>query len=291
MNRSVPIVFLILLGLTASVAAGIRDQVDAIILQSGAEVGLAFSTLDGERQLFIRDEESFHAASTMKIPVMIELFRQRELGKLSLEDPLPVVNHFTSVFDGSSYRLDPSDDSDVEVYEAVGGTLTLRQLCDAMITVSSNFAANLLMQRLGVENIRQAVAELGGSGMEVRRGVEDIPAYRNGLNNTTSARGLFHLLKALAEGRAVSEGASQEMLEILKRQRFNDGLPSGLPDGVEIAHKTGQITGIHHDAGIVLASRPFVLVLLVRGVDDPERSARLMGDLTRVLYRWSNAGR
>ncbi len=169
---------------------GLRERVLALVQASGAEVAVAFRTVDGRQELLIDPDKTFHAASTMKVPVMIELFRQAEAGTLSLDEPLRIRNEFHSIVDASVYQLDVSDDSDSEVYQAVGKTLTLRQLSEAMITVSSNFAANLLIERLGVENIRRTVTKLGADGMQVLRGVEDDKAFQKGLNNTTTARGL-----------------------------------------------------------------------------------------------------
>ena len=160
----------------------------AIIAGSGAEVAVAFRTVDGRDQLLIDPDKVFHAASTMKVPVMIELFTQAGKGALSLEEKLPIRNRFKSIVDGSPYKLSEGDDSDKEIYAAVGKSLTLRQLCEAMITVSSNFATNLLIERLGVEKIRNTVTRLGADGMQVLRGVEDQKAFDNGLNNSRQAR-------------------------------------------------------------------------------------------------------
>ena len=125
--------------------------------------------------------------------------------------------------------MSEGDDSDKEVYAAVGKTMTLRQLCEAMITVSSNFAANLLIEKLGVENIRHTVTTLGADGMQVLRGVEDQKAFDKGMNNTTTARGLMMLLETIAAGKAVDPSADAEMIAILKRQKFNDAIPAGAP--------------------------------------------------------------
>ena len=255
-----------------------------LIAASGAEVAIAYRTLDGRTQLLIDPDKTFHAASTMKVPVMIELFRQAGAGTLSLDEALPIRNAFHSIVDGSPYALSEGDDSDRQVYAAVGGTMTLRQLCEAMITVSSNFAANLLIERLGVDNIRRTVKALGADGMQVLRGVEDQKAFDKGLNNTTTARGLLILLERIAHGRAVSRTADAEMIAILERQQLNDGIPAGLPAGTVVAHKTGSITRINHDAAIVYAPRPYVLVLLVRGIEDPEKSAALMAQLSKAVY-------
>jgi beta-lactamase class A len=219
----------------------------------------------------------------MKVPVMVELFRQAHIGRLSLDDSVPVTNRFASIVDGSPYELSAADDSDPEVYKAVGQSMTYRRLCEAMITVSSNLATNILIDRLDVNAIRSTVHELGADGMQVRRGVEDGKAFRAGLNNTTTARGLLTLFTAIAQERAVSPTASREMIEILKRQRFRDAIPAGLPPGTPVAHKTGTITRIHHDAGIVYWNRPYVLVVLVRGIDDEKKSAALIADLAREV--------
>jgi beta-lactamase class A len=254
------------------------------IQKSGADVAVAFATLDGKESWSFHDDEVFHAASTMKIPVMIELFHQARHGKLKLEDALPIKNEFHSLVDGSIFALDPKDDSETQLYKAEGQTRTLSQLCDLMITVSSNFATDLLVDKLGVQNIRATVHALHADGMNVLRGVEDNKAYEKGLNNTTTARGLLILLQAIAKGQAVDRESSQHMIAILQRQTFNEGIPAGLPAGTRVAHKTGELPKLHHDAALVLAPRPFVLVILVRGLPERKDSAALMADIAHEIY-------
>jgi beta-lactamase class A len=267
-----------------STPASLESHLRRLIESSGAEVAVAYRTLDGASELFIDGDKPFHAASTMKVPVMIELFRQARSRQLSLDDTLTIRNEFRSIVDGSPYKLSEGDDSDSRVYADLGKTMTLRQLCDLMITVSSNFAANLLIEKLGVDNIRRTVTSLGADGMQVLRGVEDQKAFDKGMNNTTTARGLLVLLDRIAHGKAVDPSADAEMIEMLERQKFNDAIPAGLPAGTAVAHKTGNITRIHHDAAIVFAPRPYVLVLLVRGIEDQKASAALMGEMSRAVY-------
>jgi beta-lactamase class A len=263
----------------------LESSVRAIVAASGAEVAVAYRTLDGRAELFLDADTPFHAASTMKVPVMIELFRQAHAGVLSLDAPLPVINDFHSIVDGSRYALSERDEADRDVVAALGRTLTLRQLCEAMITVSSNFAANLLIEKLGVENIRRTITSLGADGMHVLRGVEDQKAFDAGLNNTTTARALLVLLERIGQGKAVDKNSDAEMLRILARQKVSpDAIPAGVPAGIVVAHKTGNITRIHHDAAIVLAPRPYVLVILVRGIDQLEKSAALMASVSRAVY-------
>lgn len=262
-------------------------QIEKRIAESHADVGVVFRTLDGKSEWTYHPDDSFHAASTMKVPVMIELFHQVKEGKLRLDDPLTIHNEFHSIVDGSPYKLDPADDSETDLYKAEGQTRTLGQLCELMITVSSNLATDLVIQKLGVPNIRDTVHALGADGMNVLRGVEDNKAFQNGLNNTTTARALATLMTAIAEGKAVDPDASSQMVEILERQHFNEGIPAGLPPGTRVAHKTGEITKIHHDAAIVYAPQPFVLIILVRGLAEEKDSSALMADITRTLYQAS----
>ena len=275
----------------ALLAPSVKAEIDTLIRKSGADVAVAFRTLDGRDELLIQHEVSFHAASTMKVPVLIELFHQARAGLLSLDAQVPVVNQFHSIVDGRPFTLDTSDDSDAAVYTHIGGTISYRDLAEAMITVSSNFATNLIIEHLGAANIQKTTDAIGAPGMRVLRGVEDDKAFQKGLNNSTTAKALLTIMETIAAGRAVDRLASDEMIAILKRQTFNSRIPAGLPPGIPVAHKTGEITRIQHDAAIVYADRPFVLVILVRGLDDAKQGSALAADITRVLYRTSQGAR
>ncbi|MGH9703857.1 MAG: serine hydrolase [Candidatus Acidiferrales bacterium] len=260
-----------------------KGDVEKLIRQSGANISIAFRALDGSQELFIQADKPYHAASTMKIPVMIELYAQAQAGQLKLSDPIMVHNSFRSIVDGSIYRLDPSDDSDEDVYKAIGGTMTLQDLCAHMITRSSNLAANLLIERLGVDKIREQIDALHANGMDFLRGVEDGKAFEKGRNNMTTARALLNLLWALAKGEAVDPAASEAMVGVLARSEFHEAIPAGLPEGTRIAHKTGEITGIHHDASIVYGPHPFILVIMVEGITDREKSSQVMALIAHSL--------
>lgn len=275
---------LMFLVLAQGPAPDLKARIQKLIDSSGAEVAVAVRTLDGRTEVLIEPDKSFHAASTMKVPVMVELFRQAEARRLELDEQLPVRNEFHSIVDGSVYKMDVSDDSDGEVYKATGKTMTLRALCEAMITVSSNFAANLLIERLGAKNVQQTVKRLGGTGVLVLRGVEDQKAFDKGLNNATTARGMAALMEKIGAGKAVSAKADAEMIAILKRQKFRDAIPAGLPQGTPVAHKTGTITRIHHDAAVVYGPRPYVIVVLVRGIQDQKVSGPLMAAISREAW-------
>jgi beta-lactamase class A len=257
------------------------------IAQSGATVGLYALDLRTGDSLAISADTSFHAASTMKVPVMVQVFRDLDARLLRLDDTVTVHRTFRSVADSSTYDLDPADDSETSLYREEGRPQRMRDLVELMITVSSNLATNLLVERVGADRTQATLRDLGVEGVVVRRGVEDGPAYRAGIINTTTARGLGTLLAAIANGRAASAASCGAMVEILFRQQFRDGIPAGLPRrGVRVAHKTGEIAGAHHDGGIIyVRNRPaYVLVVLTRGLQDRRASATLIADLARLVH-------
>ncbi len=263
---------------------GLQQRIEALIRASGAEVAVAFGTVDGRDALMLNGDVVFHAASTMKVPVMVELFRQAEAGRLALDDRITVANEFKSVVDGSPYSLEIGDDADADIYKAIGTERSYRELCEAMITISSNLATNVLIDRLGAARVMDTMRAYGAGDMVVRRGVEDSKAFAQGLNNTTTARGFSTILMAIARGGAVSSSASAEMVRILARQKFRNGIPAGVPPGTTVAHKTGTITRIHHDGGIVMAPRPYVLVVLTRGFADEKASDAVVAAISRAVW-------
>ena len=270
----------------------LRQKIDARIAEdSGAYVGLAYMDLGSPDTLFLNADTSFHAASTMKVPVMIELFRRAESGSFRMEQPLLMVNQFASLVDGSPYSLDAGSDSDSSLYKRIGQRVRVDSLLRLMITRSSNFATNTLITLVGGEAVTRTMRELGAERIQVRRGVEDGKAFEKGLNNTTTARDLAIILRAIQEGKAGSAGATREMLAILLAQEFNEKIPAGLPAGVRVAHKTGDITAVSHDAAIVYppGRSPYVLVVLTRGIADGGKSARLIADLSALIYEHNRA--
>ncbi len=265
---------------------GLKKAVDEEIRASGAEVSLAFKNLATGESLRIREKEMVHAASTMKVPVMIEVFKQAEDGRFGLDDRLPLKNEFRSLVDGSPFSLRKEDDTDADIYGLVGGEMTIRELTGRMITVSSNLATNILMDLVQAKNVMMTLRELGIRRMKVRRGVEDILAYERGLNNMTDAWDLMRVMEAIASGEAGSPPACQEMIAILERQKLRSGIPAGVPSGVPVANKTGSITGMEHDAAIVFppGQKPYVLVVLTRGIKAGEEGEKLIARLSRLVY-------
>ena len=267
------------------------DSLRAAILQriardSGATVAVALRDPAGRLTVLINPDVRFHAASTMKVPVLIELTRQVDAQKLHWSDSLPIRNRFLSIVDESPFTLDPAADGDSTVYAAIGSSWSLRQLATRMIVRSSNLAPNLLIERVGAGRVTATIRRLGADSMVVLRGVEDGKAFEKGLNNTTTARDLATLLLAIAAGKAASPSGTRAMLDILASQEFNDGIPAGLPAGTRVAHKTGEITATWHDAALVYPAdgKPYALVVLTRGIPARERGVGLQADIARLVH-------
>lgn len=274
----------------ASGAAPVGVAVEAALAPFGdGEVAVAFLDLapDAPTPAWSRNGDLVvHAASTMKVPVLVALHRAAHEGRLALDAPLRVENRFSSIVDGSPYSLDPADDSDPELYAAVGAARTAAELARRMIVRSSNLATNLLVAQLGASEIQRGLDQLGVSGVRVLRGVEDTKAFEAGLSNTVTADGLARLMAVIAGDGAVSPAHSRAMLDVLLAQEFDDLIPAGLPPGTRVAHKTGSITGILHDAAIVLpeAAPPYVLVVLTRGFPDEARARAAIQAVARAAH-------
>jgi len=263
----------------------IEKQIEAI----EGDVAVAFLDLSNEENLIlINIDEEFHAASTMKVPVMIELYKQQNQGLINLNDSIVLINEFKSIVDGSSYKMDIGDDSDDVIYRKIGTKQTLYDLMAPMITVSSNLATNVLIEIVDAKKTTQTMRDLGAENIDVLRGVEDQKAYDLGLSNSTTARDLMIIMKAVANGTAGTKADCEAMIAILKGQKWNDMIPKYLPKDVEVAHKTGSITGVHHDAAIVYPTNEnaYVLVLLSKNLKDFDEGTDKLAKISESVYNY-----
>jgi beta-lactamase class A len=266
----------------------LKDSIQAAL--SSQKIGtyaVAFEDLSTGEKILINDSEVFHAASTMKTPVLIEVYKQQKKGKFSLDDSVVVKNEFKSIVDSSTFSLNPADDSELDLYQAIGQKRTWRQLITEMITYSSNLATNMVIELVGAKNVMKTMRSLGARNIQVLRGVEDSKAFEKGMNNTTTALDLMIIFEKIAKGKAVDKKASQEMIDILMQQHFNSVIPAKLPASVKVAHKTGNITGVYHDSGIVYLpdGRKYVLVLLSKNVENEESATSFLAGISEMIYR------
>lgn len=266
-----------------------RAQILEEITQVTGDFAVAYINLNNPADtLFINADEMFHAASTMKTPVMIEVYKQASEGLFSLTDSLLIHNEFKSIVDGSSYSMDISRDWGDGLYDKIGHKMSIYDIVYEMVIYSGNLATNIIIDMVDAKNVTATMRELGANQIEVLRGVEDMLAFEAGLSNRTSARDLAVIFEHLANGTAVSPEASEEMIKILKDQQFRDMIPSGLPEDAIVAHKTGSITGVNHDSGIVYLSggKQYVLVILSKNLSQNSDGTEVGSKISSMIFDW-----
>jgi len=264
----------------------LKSVINAKLETVEGEFAVAFKDLQTGKTLFINEKENFHAASTMKTPVMIEVFRQAKAGKFKVTDSILVKNEFKSIVDGSPYSMDISDDSGDGMYKMIGKKMTIYDLTYQMITVSSNLATNILIDLVDAKNANDSMRKLGANDIKVLRGVEDQKAFDKGLSNTTTAYDLTLIFEKIAQNKVVDKQSCEEMRKILFNQKFNEIIPEKLPKTVKVAHKTGSITGVQHDSGIIYLpdGRRYVLVLLSKKLKNVDAGVKMLAEVSEMFY-------
>jgi beta-lactamase class A len=251
-----------------------------------AQISLAICDLFTGYQILVKPDLPFHPASTIKLAVLMEVYHQASQGEFSLDDLLPIKNSFLSLADQSEYSLLPEDDSETDLYLQIGKNQSIGELARRMIIFSSNLATNLLIEKVGAERVTQFMQDLGAQDLVLLRCLEDKKAYQIGLNNSATARSFMQVLLCLAKRNVVSPAASDEMIAILRQQHFNEGIPAQLPAGVSVAHKTGWIEKVYHDAAIVYPPQhaPYIVVILTSGLSEKDAAPALVSTLSAAIY-------
>jgi beta-lactamase class A len=265
----------------------LRAALEKLARESKARaVAVALLDFESGFRFSLAGDRWFHAASTIKLVVLLAIFRAADEGRLRLDDSLHVRNRFVSAADGSPFRVDPSSDAMPELYQAIGRTAKISALTEGMIVASSNLATNLLLDFVGVEYARRVLRDAKVSGVELRRGVEDRAAHEKSIDNEATADGLLALLRAL-RGDFLREESKEQAINILLAQRFNSMIPAGLPAHATVAHKTGEISTACHDVGIVyLPERePYIAVILTEFDAEQNGRRETVAAISEMVYR------
>jgi beta-lactamase class A len=265
----------------------LNGQLERLSAQSKARaIAVAVHDLESGLRFSLEGDRWFHAASTIKVAVLLALFRSADEGRVRLDDSLHVRNRFISAANASSFHLDRDSDAMPELYQAIGRTAKISALAEGMIAVSSNLATNLLLDLVGVEYARKVLRDAQVKGVELRRGVEDHAAHKQGINNEATANGLLTLLSAL-RGDFLSSESKEQAIRILLEQRFNSMIPAGLPAHAAVAHKTGEISTACHDMGIVyLPERePYIAVILTEFDLEQNGRRETVAAISEAIYR------
>src|SRR5213593_362816 len=244
----------------------LNEQLERLSAQSKAQaIAVAVHDLESGLRFSLEGDRWFHAASTIKVAVLLSLFRAA---------------------DASSFHLDRDSDAMPELYQAIGRTAKISALAEGMIAVSSNLATNLLLDFVGVEYARKVLRDAQVEGVELRRGVEDHAAHERRINNEATANGLLTLLSAL-RGDFLSSESKEQAIRILLEQRFNSMIPAGLPAHAAVAHKTGEISTACHDMGIVYVPErePYIAVILTEFDLEQNGRRETVAAISKAIYR------
>jgi beta-lactamase class A len=264
----------------------LRKCVVAKEREFSCRIGVSFHDAARDLQFEHRADELFHAASTMKVPVMIEVFRQAEDGRFGILDPIVLDPICQSMIDLTEFRCDAGK----YITGRLGESESVHKLVEQMIIVSDNLATNLLVRMVTPQRITQTMRSLGARDGFVLRGVQDEQAFKAGISNRLTPNDLTTLMQAIEEDRAASPQSCEDMRKILLAQEFNDMIPARLPPDVRVAHKTGSITKHRHDTAIVYTPRGiYYLTIMVEGIEDGDRASSMIADLSRQIHdRWQS---
>ena len=268
--------------------SALKREIEKIAKESGAKsIAVALHDFETGFELHCNSDRWFHAASTIKVPILLGVFAAIDRGDLLPHSRVHVRNRFLSVVEDIPFRVESGRDANSAVHNAVGKMMRVDELAYHMITTSSNLATNLLLGVIGPQSVNETLRQLKlEDGIDLKRGVEDELAFEKGINNLVTADGLLKILTMLAAGKAFSPALSRRMMDILHGQEFNQGIPARLPKGTRVAHKTGEISTVAHDAGVVYLPKrkPYALVILTEWNPNTSGRSRTIATISQVIY-------
>lgn len=242
-----------------------------LIKDLSGEIGLYYKNLMTGEIIGINDEREFLAASIIKIPILLEAFRQTAKGKISFGDKVSVSHS------------DKVPDCGALTYMHDGLEVTIMDLCNLMIILSDNTATNILTRILGMKNINKYMENLGLHKTRINRLLFDDEEQKKGKENYFSPKEMGFLLDKIFKGQLISENACRQILEILKLQQIRHKIPYHLPSSVEVAHKTGEDEGITHDVGIIFSKKPFILCFATNNTNVTE-TEEVIRQISRICF-------
>lgn len=251
----------------------LMDKIERIAAECGGTVAVAAMHLPTGRQLEREARRSFPSASVIKVPILAALFAEAEAGRLAWQEPVSLTEAAKVPGSGVLRELH------------AGTELTLEDLARLMIVVSDNTATNLLIDRIGTAIVNDYLAGLGYEITRLGRRMYDFAARHRGFENRCAAGEMTALLTRLERRELVSAEASEAMLAIMRRQACVSKIPRLLPRDTPVANKTGEITHVSHDVGLIYApGGPIALAVLTEGARDRVAGEDAIGRIARAVY-------
>ncbi len=244
--------------------------------------------LDGEVWLAHEPDQTYYAASTMKLPLMAATHLSLHGGRLAPDQPVVVGDEFASALPGARFRMEPDDDADQDpaTWLAMGESLPLSELLRRSVVRSGNLATNLVLAQVGSAAVAEVLQLAGCSELtSLPRGIEDRPAREAGLDNLVTAADLGRMMAAIGDRRLGAQEACAAMEDLLAQQEFRDRIPAGLPPGTYAACKSGWVPGINHDVALVRAGDlAYVLAVCTEVETDEDTSTGAIAEISRLVW-------
>jgi beta-lactamase class A len=237
-------------------------------------LGVAILDVKSGQKLVLHEDEVFPQASSIKIALLAELYHQVQTGKLKLTDV---------------YTVQASDlvpDSDIMGGLTAGVTrLTLRDLATMVVAVSDNSATNVLMDRVGMENVNAWMDSLGLKQTRLRRKMMDLKAAQEGRENISTPREMMTLLEDLLSGKLMNRELTKDFMQLLSTHK-ESFIPRELPDGLKIANKPGELEGVRNDSGVVFVeNRPYVICVMTTFLRNERDGEAAISKISGVAFR------
>lgn len=252
----------------------LATQIDDVDRRLDGVLGVAILDLTSGQTFFLHADDVFPQASSIKVAVLAELYRQAQQGKLKLTDP---------------YVMQASDlvpDSDIMGGLTPGVTrVTNRDLATMMIAVSDNSATNVLIDRVGMDNVNALMDSLGLPHTRLRRKMMDIKAAGEGRENISTPREMMALLEALYRGKVLNKQMTDDFFKMLSTHK-ESFIPRNIPADVHIANKPGELEGVRNDVGIVFAqNRPYVICVMTTYLHEERAGEEAIAAVSAAAFR------
>ncbi|HYE81938.1 MAG TPA: serine hydrolase [Clostridia bacterium] len=251
----------------------LEHKIKEFIKTQNGNVAIAVKNLKTNEEIKINENLVFPSASTIKLAIMSELLNRVNEGSIKLEDTIELTEGMKTGGDGIFKELN------------CGHRFTLEEIMTMMIIVSDNMATNILINLLGMDNINATIKKLGLKNTKLQRKMMDSQAAREGRENLITANDLAYILELIYHGRNINKKYSDMMLSILKRQQVRGRLDLYLPEEVLVAHKTGDLDRLEHDAGIVyLANCEYIICVLTNETETNKDGREIIGKISKIVY-------
>lgn len=236
----------------------LEKELRAYIAGFKGQYGIYYINLISGEEFGINDTDEYIAASTVKIPLNLFLYKKIKEGSVNPDD---TMTYLESDYEGGTGSIQ---------YKSFGTKYTIRELSKLSIEVSDNVATNMLLRLLGRENLKAYMRSLGGIVVDDEK-------------NISCPRDMALYMKKVYEFCEEDSELGRELMGFFENTVFNDRIPKLLPENIKVAHKIGTQVAALHDVGIVYASRPYILAVMSKGIDESQGND-VIANISKKVY-------